>query len=178
MKEFLRSPKKTTILGLVGSILMLITTIFSQYTASIATLVCNIFIIGLIFYFSTVLLRMYRRIGNIKAANILLLASFIICVLLIFVDGVDEITPLLPNIIFFGTISLYLYTIFFGNIKFINNKIFAIVVVVYSIYQMVVVGIYFLSYLDIHLILYSIKFLGYMAIVPYFYNYYELLKED
>ena len=39
---------------------------------------------------------------------------------------------------------------------------------------------YFFKYEDIakYTIIYSIVYMGYILIVPYFYNYYQLLKEE
>ena len=78
IKEFLSSPKKTAILGLIGSILMLITTITTLYTTNIILNTYNLYIIGLIVYFSIILIRMYKQKGNIKLANILLVVTYIV----------------------------------------------------------------------------------------------------
>ena len=44
MKEFLKSPKKTAILGLVGSFLMLTTTFTSSYTSNLILNSNNLYI--------------------------------------------------------------------------------------------------------------------------------------
>lgn len=189
VKEFLKSPKKTAILGLIGSILMLVTTFYtlyelivmivgSLYMTEILSIIGNLYIIGLIFYFFTVLMRMYKQKGNIKIANNLLMTTYIISLIGAILLGIAQGESFLIEFIFFGTIILYLCNILFRKIKFINNKIFAVVILGFSIYQLIRFGIYFLNEANFHLILYSIKYWGYMAVIPYFYNYYKLLKEE
>lgn len=176
LKELMSSPKKTAILGLSGSILMLITTFTSLYISNLILNSYNLYIIGLIVYFIIILMRMYKQKGNIKVANILLLTTYIISfVAVIFVDIVEG-ESILIDIILFGTIILYLCNILFRKIKFINNKIFAVILIGFSIYQLIRFGIYFLNETELYLISYFIKYCGYITIVPYFYNYYELLK--
>lgn len=178
MKEFLKSPKKTAILGLIGSVIMLITTITTLYTSNLILNSYNLYIIGLIVYFSIILMRMYKKKGNIKIANTLLIITYIISSISVIFVGIVDGESFLIDIIFFGTITLYLCNILFGKLKIINNKVFAVIIIGFSVYKLVRFGIYFLNETDMYLILYSIKYLGYMAIVPYFYNYYELLKEE
>lgn len=177
IKEFMSSPKKTAILGLVGSVIMLLTTFTTLYTSNIILNSYNLYIIGLIVYFSIVLMRMYKQRGNIKIANTLLIATYIISfILFLFLFYFAHAELNLIDIIFFGTIILYLCNILFEKLKIINNKVFAVIIIGFSVYQLVRFAIYFLDETDMYLISYSIKYIGYMAIVPYFYNYYELLK--
>ena len=178
IKEFLSSPKKTAILGLIGSILMLITTITTLYTTNIILNTYNLYIIGLIVYFSIILIRMYKQKGNIKLANILLLVTYIVSFVLSSVVDFMQEESILIDIILFGTIILYLCNILFRKLKIINNKIFAVIVLGFSVFQIIRFIIYFFSETDLYLMLYSIKYLGYMAIVPYFYIYYNLLKGE
>ena len=178
IKEFLSSPKKTAILGLIGSILMLITTITTLYTTNIILNTYNLYIIGLIVYFSIILIRMYKQKGNIKLANILLLVTYIVSFVLSSVVDFMQEESILIDIILFGTIILYLCNILFRKLKIINNKIFAVIVLGFSVFQIIRFIIYFFSETDLYLMLYSIKYLGYMAIVPYIYIYYNLLKGE
>ena len=178
MKEFLKSPKMTAILGLVGSVIMLITTFTTLYTTNILLNIYNLYIIGLIIYFTVILMRMYKQKGNIKIANTLLLITYIISFIGVMLVDIAEGDSFLIDIILFGTIILYLCNILFRKLKIINNKVFAVIIISFSVYQLVRFGTYFLNETDSYLISYCIKYLGYMAIVPYFYNYYELLKEE
>lgn len=178
MKEFFKSPKETAILGLVGSVIMLITTFTTLYTTNILLNIYNLYIIGLIIYFTVILMRMYKQKGNIKIANTLLLITYIISFIGVMLVDIAEGDSFLIDIILFGTIILYLCNILFGKLKLINNKIFAVIIIGFSVYQLVRFGVYFLNEKDMYLISYCIKYLGYMAIVPYFYNYYELLKGE
>ena len=177
MKEFLKSPKMTAILGLIGSVIMLITTLSTLYTSNIILNIYNLYIVGLIIYFTIILMRMYKQKGNLKIANTLLLLTYIISSISVIFVSIADGESFLIDIIFFGTITLYLFNILFRKLKIINNKVFAVIIIGFSVYQLIRFGVYFLSETDLYLILYSIKYLGYMAIVPYFYNYYELLKE-
>lgn len=178
MKGFFKSPKKTAILGLIASIIMLITTLTTLYTSNIILNSYNLYIIGLIVYFTIILMRMRKQKGNIKTANTLLLITYIISFIGVILVDIAEGDFLLIDIVLFGTIIVYLFNILFRKLKIINNKVFAIFLIGFSAYQSIRFGIYFLDEKDLYLILYSIKYLGYMAIVPYFYNYYELLKEE
>lgn len=178
MKEFFKSPKMTTILGLVGSVIMLITTFTTLYTTNILLNIYNLYIIGLIIYFTVILMRMYKQNGNIKIANTLLLITYIISFIGVMLVDIAEGDTFFIDIVLFGTIILYLCNILFRKLKIINNKVFAVIIIGFSVYQLVRFGVYFLNEKDMYLISYCIKYLGYMAIVPYFYNYYELLKGE
>ena len=177
LKDFFSSPKKTAFLGLIGSIIMLITTITTLDTTNITLNIYNLYIIGLIVYFSIILIRMYKQKGNIKLANTLLLVTYIASFIVSSVVDLMLGESILIDIILFGTIILYLCNILFGKLKIINNKIFAVIVLGFSVFQIIQFIIYFFSETDLYLISYSIKYFGYMAIVPYFYIYYNLLKE-
>lgn len=177
MKEFLKSPKKTAILGLIGSVIMLITT-FLSLTTNLILNSYNLYIIGLTLYFIIILMRMYKQKGNIQVANTLLLITYIISFVGSMLVDIAEGNFIFIDILYFGIIILYLCNILFGKLKIINNKVFAVFLIGFSVYQLIRFGTYFLDEKDLYLILYSIKYLGNMAIVPYFYNYYELLKEE
>lgn len=178
MKEFLKSPKKTAILGLVGSFLMLTTTFTSLYTSNLILNSNNLYIIGLIVYFIIILMRMYKQRGNIKIANALLITTYILSLILSVFINIAEGESILVDVLLFGITILYLSNILFRKIKFINNKIFAVILLGFSIYQIIRFGTYIFRNNEIEFYLISgfVKYLGYIAIVPYFYNYYELLR--
>ncbi len=73
IKDFFSSPKKTAILGLIGSILMLSSLLINF---SISYIFNDLYVIGLIVYFSIVLARMYKKQGNIKFANYILISVY------------------------------------------------------------------------------------------------------
>lgn len=170
MREFLKSPKKTAILGLVGSIIMIPTTMYA---------------IGLTIYFLIILLRLYKQKGSIKLANgiLIVLYSYQSVVGILEVIKVSEFLShakyltgyFIVNIIY--TIICILLTLYFINILFrkinlVNNKIFSLSIVVLSI--MLILQYVFTNNFSIIRLLY----LGYLLIIPYFYNYYELLKGE
>ena len=180
MEELLKSPKKTAILGLSGSIIILIATIVTSLESTILETAFNASFGYLMIYFSVVLLRIYKKKGDIKKANVLLISSYI----LIFIEMVYVKFMYAYDIVTYSiflvlqiVMILYLCNIFFRKIKIINNKVFATVLVFFSVYQILRLGINFFEEPELYLIVNLIKYLGYMTIVPYFYNYYELLKE-
>lgn len=179
MKEFLKSPKKTAILGLVGSIMMLISIfLFSHY--SVIYNIFNVYFIGLIIYFSTVLTRMFKQKGNIKFANYILVITYVISILASIILGILEGEFFTLDDLLLIIMTLYFSNILLRKIKFINNKVFAIMVMGLSIYQLIRYGfiIFSIKEIDILDLSYFIKHLAHIAIVPYFYNYYKLLKGE
>lgn len=181
MKEFLKSPKKTAILGLVGSVIMLLIVLMTFSSQLLITnTVYNLFIIGLVFYFTVVLMRMRRQKGNIKIANYTLIITYTITLIGTISFGIAEGESILIEVLIYGIIILYLCNILLRKFKFINNKIYAVVVIGLSVYQIVSIGRYLFIYNDVaqYVIRDLIIILSYMATVPYFYNYYELLKEE
>ena len=188
MKEFLKNPKKTAILGLIGSLIMLIPIITAIITENILMdePFIDLYSLGLIFYFSTILMRMHNIKGNVKLANILLIStsciSFIIAFVMlwsavVYVFGEDLLLSNIGRVISLAIMIAYLFNILFRKSEIVNNKVFAIAIIAFSVYQILKIGIYFLEEPELYVIANLIKYLGYMAIVPYFYNYYELMKE-
>lgn len=188
MKEFLKNPKKTAILGLLGSLIILIQRISTIITGDrlIDEPLVDLCYLGLIFYFSTILMRMHNIKGNIKIANILLITTYIygfiraifsLWSVIAYVFGDDLLLSSIGRVISLAVIILYLLNILFRKSEIVNNKVFAIVTIVFSVYQILKIGIYFLEEPELYVIGTLIKYLGYMATVPYFYNYYELIKE-
>lgn len=181
MKEFFKSPKKTAILGLVGSVIMLLIVLMAFSSQLLITnTVYNLFIIGLVFYFTVVLMRMRRQKGNIKIANYTLIITYTITLIGTISFGIAEGESILIEVLIYGIIILYLCNILLRKFKFINNKIYAVVVIGLSVYQIVSIGRFLFIYNDVaqYVIRDLIIILSYMATVPYFYNYYELLKEE
>ena len=78
VKEFFRDNKKTAILALIGSVILLayywyISTFFYGFTrlfyGFIRLLLGYVGYIGIVVYFANVLLRMYKKKGSIRVAN-------------------------------------------------------------------------------------------------------------
>lgn len=167
IKEFLSSPKKTTILGLIFSILATICCIqtfklYGMFRGLLFFLPSNALYIGLLVYFSIVISRLYNKKGNINIANRILIILLIISTIMCAINSMDNIVFVIINIIFI----LYLCNILFGKIPFINNKIFAIAMVISAVYRFINI----LGYINISSIMFVLTDL---AIIPYFYNYYN-----
>lgn len=183
MKEFLKSPKKTAILGLVGSVIMLISTFWAMNTYSIILNLYNFYIIGLVVYFIIILMRLYKQKGNIKVANYMLITMYILSIFGLVVSTIAEGESILysfVNILIFIVIILYFFNILLNKSNVINNNVFAIIVVGLSAYQLIRFGTYIFGSkeVELYIISFCIKYIGYIAVVPYFYNYYKLLKEE
>ena len=177
MKEFLKSPKKTAILGLVGSVIMLIPMfLYSHY--SLIYNFSHIYFIGLIIYFVIVLLRMFKQKGNIKFANYILILTYTVSILASIIVGIAEGEFFTLDDLLLIIMTLYFINILLRKIKLINNKTFAIIIIAVSIYQLLrcIFIIYGASEILLLDMLYFVKYLAHITIVPYFYNYYELLK--
>ena len=177
MKEFLRSPKKTAILGLTGSLIMLIHMFLYSKQFLIST-IYNVCFIGLIIYFVTVLSRMFKQRGNIKFANYILIITFIISILVSIILGILEGEFFTLDDLLLIIMTLYFSNILLRKVKLINNNAFAIIVIGLSIYQLIRYGFIIFSVKEIEILdlSYFVKHLAHITIVPYFYNYYELLK--
>lgn len=179
MQEFLKSPKKTAILGLVGSVIMLIPMLlYSKY--SLFASLYNVYFLGLTVYFVTILSRIFKQKGNIKFANYILIVTYIISILASIILGILEGDFFSLNDVLLIITTLYFSNILFRKIKLINNKAFAIIVIGLSIYQLIRYSFIIFSIKEIEILdlLYFIKHFSHITIVPYFYNYYELLEEE
>ena len=192
IKEFMSSPKKTAILGLVSSILMIANIILNNknslliLTIGIST---NLFVLGFAFYFIIVLLRLVFGKGSIRLADsiliIFLCISIIVSVSLSIYFGINinTIIYLVINL----TIFLYLYNLLIKKKTKIDNKVFSLVIIIFIIYQVVasfinknlIASMYnnFSQNLIINIIYFIMK-ISYIGVIPYFYNYYEILKEE
>ena len=188
MKEFFKSPKKTAILGLISSAIMLLPILFTNGIIYIIDYISyNFYFIGFIIYFSIVLLRMNGKNSDIKKANYFLMISIIITIISSGILGLLEGEGIFTlNDIALLAMILYFSNIFFKKAKFMNNKIFIIVVSIVSIYLIInnIVGLVtnydeIIYFIDLAYVLFGyIKYLAQIAIIPYFYNYYNLLKEE
>lgn len=83
IKEFMSNPKKTAILGLVGAIPMIIYALYCwfddfEFSFIFSILYLIAYNIGLVIYFTIVLNRLYKHNGNIKIANYVLIAGYIV----------------------------------------------------------------------------------------------------
>ena len=181
MKEFFKSPKKTAILGLVGSVIMLLIVLMTFSSQLLITnTVYNLFIIGLVFYFTVVLMRMTRQKGNIKIANYTLIITYAVTLIGTISFGIAEGESILIEVLIYGIMILYLCNILLRKFRFLNNKIYVVVIIGFLVYRIISIGRYLFIYNDVaqYVIIDLITILSYMATVPYFYNYYELLKEE
>ena len=163
IKEILKSPRKTAILGLVGNILWLVyymTRIRVFALLSIFNLLSNITTIGLIVYFAIVLMRMNKKMVDIKIANYTLIITYIISALWN-LCGFEIL-----SVIFLVINILYFCNIFFRKPQIIDNKIFLIAHIIVRLLNLI--GSFSLLSLVFTII--------FLLSVPYFYNYYELLK--
>lgn len=182
MKNFFKSPKKTAILGLIGSVIMLPSL---SMTVGIQDFLMYLYVIGLIIYFTIILIRIYKKEGNIKIANYILITSVGIQVLLGLVSTISNVR--LNSVIYllvYSIITVYLITILLNKKYFINNKFFSIVIILYVIYELIrlyesLSALMGLTYINgIIILAETLKYLGYLFVIPYFYNYYNLLKGE
>lgn len=172
IKEFLKSPKKTAILGLIGGILTVIALmVYSSYPIMILSFSLNhLYSIGLIIYFIIIITRMFKNKGNVKFANYIIIILCVAQLALSIVSIISDCTMI--GLIY--AVSLLITTLYFCNIllrkkNFVNNKIFATVMILSTLIQIV----NRISYPYV-----VIQGIGQLLIIPYFYNYYELLKEE
>ncbi len=183
LKDFLSSPKKTAILGLIGSVLNLayLLLIYIKLHSSSFNIIVYLLlyanIIGLITYFSIILLRILKKKGNIKIANYTLLVTYIVSLVVsIFVGILEGEIFNLQDLLRIITI-LYLFNILFHKLKFMNNKIFAVLVIIFSLLPMINALLSNRTTISINVVSLTNN-LGYLLIIPYFYNFYNLLKEE
>lgn len=188
LKEFMNSPKKTAILGLVVSILMILNVCLNNKTGIVFAIFTNFFAFGFAFYFIIILLRLFKNIGNIKIANYFLIISFIISVLVAvvllikFKININVVIYLIVNIY----MAYYLYNLLIKRNCKINNIIFSIILIGFVSYQIIcsmysktfIISVYnnFTQNLIINIIGLIIK-IAYIGIIPYFNIYSKLLSE-
>ena len=175
MKEFFKSPKKTAILGLIGAIIMLFPVIkftFGEDFFEFGIIsIYHTYFWGLLIYFIYIVLRFYKLKGNIKIVNYILITTIAVSII-----G-NILGKLWINVIVLIIFELYLLNIFCRKKTLINNKIALIVLVAYIIYSIVVNNIRTYFFVQ-NLFDFITQIIGYLFIIPYFYNYYKLLKEE
>lgn len=180
LKEIMTSPKKTAFLGLIGGFIMLFCTILDIDYINTYSLVFSVFILGIIAYFVIVLLRITKHNVSINIANCLLILTFVVSFLCGIFVGISQG----EGIVLFDFVllisALYFCNIFLIKSRLINNKIFVIPVIVCLVYELITNGTYILRSDEIVFsdLIYFIKYIGYILILPYFYNYYNLLKKE
>lgn len=171
LKKFLNNPQNSILMGLIMTIIYFLYEILvcAKFSNKIFFILSNSYNIGLIIYFSIILLRLKGKQINIKNAQNILIALYIITLL-----GCLRNFNIL-NIAYLIVFLLYLCGIF--NKKFyINNKIFLILNIAYIVIYILfdIFDSYYFS--NIQFIYYLIFILSKMLIIPYFYNYYNLMK--
>lgn len=189
IKKFFASPKRNAILGLVSSILMLLQAVFIIVInvefefQEISHIIRNFVSLGFIMYFSIILYRMNIRRGNLKRVTNILIVFLILTILsLILLQVADimnfsNIIAITVNII----ILIFLFNILKRKSTKFSNNIFLVVIVAYTIYQLVIDNMnttIFTNEFDTRTFLIWLCNVSYLGIVPYFYNYYEILKEE
>ncbi len=181
VREFLKSPKKIAILGLVGSILMLFSwcVYFSAYS-----ILDKLYVIGLIIYFIIILVRMFAQKGNLKIANYTLIGLYIGQLLMV-IPSIKYIFTVkgIIYVIVFIIVLLYYINILLRKKNFVNNRIFAITISLYTLIQVASVisayNMFAIKYSPFaETVIYTINCIGYVLIIPYFYNYYNILKGE
>ena len=127
---------------------------------------------------------MFLQKGNLKIANYTLVGLYI-----------GQLFMIIPNIKYIFTVKGIIYVIsfiiillYFINIllrkkNFVNNKIFVITIILYTLIQLVSVissyNLFAIKYSPfIENTIYIINYIGYIFIIPYFYNYYNILKGE
>lgn len=175
LKEFMSSPKKTAILGLIGIAIMLISvlryTIGEDFFEFGIIALCHTYIYGLVIYFIIILTRIFKQKGNIKMANYLLILSLVIAVI-----GNCLLQKSLINVIVLIFSLLYLIRILLRKNNFVNNKVISVIAILYIIYAFIVKRSIFVFEKDI--LDYLTQAIGLVMITPYFYQYFEFLKEE
>lgn len=167
MKEFLKSPKKTAILGLIGSIIILGTNLINiilNNAIDFTNITQHIFKVGMVLYFLIIVMRLYSNLGNVKIANVILLVTLILQVF--FSRHIFYARDIITIIVYLIMI-LYFIRILFNKNTLVNNIVFLIAIVIFSITNVI----------RYNSILLKIMGLAYFLIIPYFYGYLELLKE-
>lgn len=175
IKEFLKSPKKTAILGLIGIIIMLIPVLkftFGEDFFEIGIVsIYHTYFWGLLIYFLVVVLRFYKMKANIKIANYILIITLGIAII-----G-NILATFWINVIILAILELYLINILLRKNTFINNKIACVVFLLYILYS--IISFNFRTYFFVeNLFDFITQIIGYLFIIPYFYGYQELLKGE
>lgn len=175
MKSNFSKSKSFVWLGLLGSMIGFIYQL-SDMRMSIAFLLLTfVFNLSVIFYFATVLLRLYKKGGNIDIARKVLIVGILINIIIeiLHISSVnDNHILIISNILYYIVWLLYLINIFENKGIKINNKIIPIITIFYII-------IPFLCSSEINVSMIKdtiINRLQIILMIPYFYKYYDLVK--
>lgn len=197
--NFLINNKKLVIIGLVSSILVIILPIISAFVGDLIEIVkeeyyydkselvlnlleyvfgcCvnNYLYVGLIVYFSIILNRMNGKKTNIKFANFLLIGFFILYA--VNDNAYNVILDLIIMVIDILSI-IYLINILLKKRLFISNKIFALGMIGRELINIINMfdSVSYVNFL--YETLSIVRILSRMLVIPYFYNYYKLLKGE
>lgn len=206
IEKFFDSPKRNSIIALmvwgISCILELINFFEIISTRNLTGAPIGLFeyffwivyyaeLIAFLLYFTFILLRFYNKtkveIKNINyVIGFLLVANFIYRIYRILSFNQINIGSVL-SIVFSIITILYLFNILIKKVdiinKLINNKVFAITMAVYvsyCLYDLFIKPDPFLLYNTTEFSFHSVKeffyYIRYLCIIPYFYNYYELLE--
>ncbi len=184
IKEILKDTKKSTLLGLISSCLILAIPLVAGYSLDIASILFySQDTIGFIVYFAIMYRRLCKKSGSIKVANIVLIITCITPLLFSFrnliVNTIGcissyyyEFYDVLGALIDFAKcliIVLFLFNILYRKNNFVTNKMFAGIIIATCAFDFLMSGLNIM-----------ILFIGmcYLGKIPYFYNYYILLKGE
>lgn len=171
MLEVLKRPKVLAFLGLFGSIISIIPMLISVFDFDDIIGILLGFQVGLIGYFLLIILRLYKVRININIPKVLLILYFII-------NDIMYAIVAIKNIYFFlmvWLLLLILYTFYFIYIFYnkgpkTSNKILLIVTLVFIIIALLTLKIFSVITFELVVI--------WIFILPYFYQYYNLLEEE
>lgn len=179
-KKIFTNPIITITIGLVGALVYAIIHIFIMRSAPvIQSILYNLYYVMLVVYFICVLLRLKKINANMKIIQYMLLGSilisFVIYIISLFIYysaiSIHDILFIIPYIGFF----IYFLNIFnIKEVKFANNNFF-IASTFINILPFIILMFSASSFFEI--LMYLLNILLPISIVPYFYNYYNLVKE-
>lgn len=198
VKEFFGSLKKTAMLGLISSILMMIYIIMqmSSRTQGFLVIILNAIqllpmVIGFIVYFSIVTLRMSKENISLKIGNNILLICLVItlvAVVIITIIYYEFSIISILNIIIRSITIIFIYNVTLKKSTKISWIWFALSIVYLVVIDIIniiniwrannyLLNLYPTSETITILILKTISCVSYIGIIPYFINYYNIVKE-
>lgn len=198
VKEFFGSLKKTAMLGLISSILMMIYIIMqmSSRTQGFLVIILNAIqllpmLIGFIVYFSIVTLRMSKENISLKIGNNILLICLVItlvAVVIITIIYYEFSIISILNIIIRSITIIFIYNVTLKKstkvswIWFALSIVYLVVIDIINIINIwrannYLLNLYPTSETITILILKTISCVSYIGIIPYFINYYNIVKE-
>lgn len=180
IKEFFSNTKKTATLALIMNVIGIIA-VFMAYRSFgiIIRLMSCLFNIGILIYFIIIVLRLNKKSGNIKVANYILVIYFALSSLSSVISialskntvGVSSYmqSSYIIQALVYIILTLYFCKILLkAKIPVIDNIIFVAIMLIY-------VSNILITEFNIYTIIFA---LSYLSIIPYFYNYYELLERS